>query len=77
MMRELGGVFGIALAVAVFAAAGSYASAGAFSDGFSAGIAVTAVLAVIGTAAGVALPSRRATEFGFERARLALDGEEL
>jgi EmrB/QacA subfamily drug resistance transporter len=34
MMRELGGVFGIAVAVAVFAAAGSYASVQAFTDGF-------------------------------------------
>ena len=32
MMRELGGVFGIAVVVAVFAAAGSYASAHAFTD---------------------------------------------
>ena len=35
-MRELGGVFGIALSVAVFAGAGSYASPEAFSDGFTA-----------------------------------------
>src|SRR5436190_2135628 len=33
MMRELGGVFGIAVAVAVFAAAGSYVSPQAFVDG--------------------------------------------
>ncbi len=38
-MRELGGVFGIALSVAVFAGAGSYASAEAFSDGFVAAMA--------------------------------------
>ena len=35
MMRELGGVFGIAVAVAVFAGAGSFASAEAFTDGFA------------------------------------------
>src|SRR5690242_3780092 len=35
MMRELGGVFGIAVVVAVFAAAGSYASPSAFTDGFA------------------------------------------
>src|SRR3954467_8413323 len=33
MMRELGGVFGIAVAVAVFAGAGGYASPGDFTDG--------------------------------------------
>jgi hypothetical protein len=76
MMRELGGVFGIALAVAVFAAAGSYASAGAFTDGFSAGIAVTAVLAVAGAIAGCALPGRQTAELGLEGARPAF-GEEM
>ena len=33
MMRELGGVFGIAVAVAIFAEAGSYVSPQAFVDG--------------------------------------------
>ena len=33
-LRELGGVFGIAVAVAVFAGAGGYASPQPFSDGF-------------------------------------------
>ena len=59
MMRELGGVFGIALAVAVFAAAGSYASAQAFTDGFGPAIFVAAGLAVLGAIAGLALPGRR------------------
>ncbi len=35
LMRELGGVFGIAVTVAVFAAAGGYASASTFVDGFT------------------------------------------
>jgi hypothetical protein len=56
MLRELGGVFGIAILVAVFAGAGSYASAEAFSDGFAAAIAVSAVLSVVGAAAGLGLP---------------------
>jgi EmrB/QacA subfamily drug resistance transporter len=60
MMRELGGVFGIAVTVAVFAGAGSYASAEAFSDGFASAIGVAAALALAGAAAGLALPSRRA-----------------
>jgi EmrB/QacA subfamily drug resistance transporter len=59
MMRELGGVFGIAVAVAVFAAAGSYASTQAFVDGFTPAILVAAGLAVIGALAGLALPSRK------------------
>jgi EmrB/QacA subfamily drug resistance transporter len=60
MMRELGGVFGIAIAVAVFAAAGSYASPAAFPDGFAPAIGVGAVLALAGAVAGLALPGRRA-----------------
>jgi EmrB/QacA subfamily drug resistance transporter len=73
MMRELGGVFGIALAVAVFAAAGSYASPGAFTDGFSAAIVVAAVLSLAGAAAGLALPGRRRAEAGVEHAVPALE----
>jgi EmrB/QacA subfamily drug resistance transporter len=62
MMRELGGVFGIAVAVAVFAAAGSYASAQAFIDGFTPAILVAAGLALAGAFTGMALPSRRAAQ---------------
>jgi EmrB/QacA subfamily drug resistance transporter len=60
MMRELGGVFGIAVAVAVFAGAGGYGSAQAFSDGFGPAIGVAAGLALAGAIAGMALPGRRA-----------------
>jgi EmrB/QacA subfamily drug resistance transporter len=63
MMRELGGVFGVALCVAVFAGAGSYASPSAFTDGFSAAIGVTAALAAAGAAVALALP-RRTTQRG-------------
>jgi EmrB/QacA subfamily drug resistance transporter len=61
MMRELGGVFGIAVVVAVFAGAGSYASAQAFTDGFAPAILVAAGLALAGALAGLALPGRRVT----------------
>jgi EmrB/QacA subfamily drug resistance transporter len=60
MMRELGGVFGIAVAVAVFAGAGSYASPLAFTDGLRPAILVAAALALAGAIAGLALPGRRA-----------------
>src|SRR5262249_21683289 len=62
MMRELGGVFGIALAVAVFAGTGSYASTQAFVDGFAPATAVGAGLALLGAVAGLAMPGRRRTE---------------
>jgi EmrB/QacA subfamily drug resistance transporter len=56
VMRELGGVFGIAVAVAVFAGAGSYASPQAFTDGFAPAIGVAAALALVGAIAGGFLP---------------------
>ncbi|MEA2425056.1 MAG: hypothetical protein QOH13_1466, partial [Thermoleophilaceae bacterium] len=59
MMRELGGVFGIAIVVAVFAGAGSYASAQAFTDGFAPAIFVAAGMALAGAIAALALPARR------------------
>jgi EmrB/QacA subfamily drug resistance transporter len=57
-MRQLGGVFGIAILVAVFGGAGSYASAQGFSEGFTAAVAVSAGLSLAGAAASIALPSR-------------------
>jgi EmrB/QacA subfamily drug resistance transporter len=59
LLRELGGVFGVALAVTVFAAAGGYASPQAFTDGFAAATGAAAALATIGALAGLALPPRR------------------
>ena len=59
MMRELGGVFGIAVSVAVFAGAGSFASANAFLDGFAPAIAVVAALSLAGAIVATALPGRR------------------
>ncbi len=61
-MRELGGVFGIAIAVAVFAAAGGYATSQSFIDGFGPAIAVSSGLALAGALCGLALPSRRRRE---------------
>ena len=58
MLRELGGVFGLALLVAVFAGAGSYASAEAFSRGFVAALGVAAALSLAGAVAGLGLPGR-------------------
>ena len=59
-MRELGGVLGIAIGVAAFSSAGSYASPGVFADGFSAAMVVSASLSIIAAIAGAALPRRAA-----------------
>jgi EmrB/QacA subfamily drug resistance transporter len=58
-VRQLGGAFGVAVLVAVFAAAGGYASAEEFNDGFAAAIGACAGLSLIGAVAGIALPRRR------------------
>ena len=57
-MRELGGVLGIALGVAAFSGAASYASPATFSDGFVAAMGVAAGLSLLAAAAGAALPRR-------------------
>jgi EmrB/QacA subfamily drug resistance transporter len=59
MMRELGGVFGIAVMVAVFAGAGGYASAATFADGFVPAVAVAAAFAAVGALVAAALPPGR------------------
>jgi EmrB/QacA subfamily drug resistance transporter len=59
MLRFLGGSFAIAVVAAVFAGAGGYASAQAFSDGFAAAIAVCSGFSLAG--AVVALPGVRRT----------------
>jgi hypothetical protein len=58
MMRELGGVFGIALAVAVFAGNGSFATPLLFTDGFGPAIAVLAGLSLVGAVVGLGLPPK-------------------
>ncbi|MBZ5738817.1 DHA2 family efflux MFS transporter permease subunit [Nocardioides mangrovi] len=58
-MRELGGVFGVALTVAVFGAHGGYASPEDFVDGFVPAMVTAATLSLAGALAGLALPARR------------------
>jgi EmrB/QacA subfamily drug resistance transporter len=55
MMRQLGGALGLAVAVAVFSGAGSYASPAAFSDGFAPAVAVSATLSLLGALIATAL----------------------
>jgi EmrB/QacA subfamily drug resistance transporter len=59
MLRFLGGAFAIAIVAAVFAGAGSYASAQAFNDGFAAAIGVCAGLSLAGAVVGLGLPGLR------------------
>jgi EmrB/QacA subfamily drug resistance transporter len=60
MSRFLGGMFGIALLVAVFSANGTVDSPAHFSTGFAAAMIVAAVLSLAGAFVGLWLPARRA-----------------
>ncbi len=62
MMRQLGGAFGLAIGVAVFTGAGSYASPAAFTDGFGPALAVAASLSLAGALAGLSLRRGRVAE---------------
>lgn len=70
MLRQLGAAFGIAILVAVFAAAGGYGSAQTFSDGFAPAIGVSAALSLLGAIAGLGLPGRRRVSLVQARARV-------
>lgn len=56
--RQLGGVFGIAVAVLVFDRAGSYATPESVVDGVRAALFVVATVAVLAAAGALGIPSR-------------------
>ena len=56
--RQLGSVFGIAIAVLVFDRAGSYASPGSVVDGARAALFVAAAVGVLGAVAALGIPAR-------------------
>ncbi|AWS49070.1 MFS transporter [Streptosporangium sp. 'caverna'] len=58
MMRQLGGVVGVAVPAAVFAGAGGYES---FTTGFTRALAVCGVLSLLGALAGLGITMRRST----------------
>ncbi len=57
-IRELGGVFGVAVLAAVFARAGGYESAQTFSDGTNTAVIIGAIAVGVGSLAAFALPRR-------------------
>jgi EmrB/QacA subfamily drug resistance transporter len=60
MLRQLGGVFGIAITAAVFAARGGYADPAAFTSGFGPAMGACAGLAFLGAVAGLLIPAKQA-----------------
>src|SRR3954464_6415843 len=57
-IRELGGVFGVAVLAAVFTANGSYASPSGYVEGLIPAMQLGAVAVALGTLAAIALPDR-------------------
>ena len=62
-IRELGGVFGVAVLASVFAHYGGYTSPAAFTHGMSVSVWVGAAIVLLGAVAAFAIPSRRRVEF--------------
>ncbi len=60
-IRELGGVFGVAVLAAIFTHEGGYGSAQLFTDGITPALWVGAAVVGLGAVAGALIPGRRGT----------------
>ena len=58
-IRELGGVFGVAVLAAVFSGVGGYATSDSFVEGMNAAVYIGAVVVGLGAVAAFAIPSKR------------------
>jgi len=58
-VRELGGVFGVAVLASVFAGYGGYESGQAFSDGMNPALVIGGIVVGLGAAAAFAIPGRQ------------------
>jgi EmrB/QacA subfamily drug resistance transporter len=73
-IREVGGVFGVAVLASVFASYGGYESPQTFVDGLSPAIWVGAIVVAVGAAISLAIPRRRrAQEQPEEAVEVALE----
>jgi EmrB/QacA subfamily drug resistance transporter len=61
-IRELGGVFGVAVLAAIFAHAGGYQTADTFVDGMNIAVYVGAGVVALGSIAAFAIPRRRRSQ---------------
>ena len=58
-LRELGGVFGVAVLASIFAGVGGYGSTRTFSDGLNAAVWVGAAVVALGALAALTIPRPR------------------
>ncbi|MFN8110284.1 MAG: DHA2 family efflux MFS transporter permease subunit [Thermoleophilia bacterium] len=76
-IRELGGVFGVAILASIFAARGGYATPASFVDGMTAAVWVGAAVVAAGAVVAVLIPVRRrpvAAHVGAPSLRAASEG---
>jgi hypothetical protein len=74
-IREIGGVFGVAVLASVFASRGGYASPANFVDGLVPAVWVGAAIVSFGIAAALAVPAlRRSVTIDVHAAPVRLDG---
>jgi MFS family permease len=57
-IREVGGVFGVAVLASIFTSAGGYESTQAFTDGLTAAVWVGAAVVAVGALAALLIPGR-------------------
>ena len=74
-IRELGGVFGVAVLAAIFAREGSYQSPQAFLDGMVPAVLVGALVVALGAAIAFAIPRREHSRTDALVPRPAISGE--
>ena len=70
-IRELGGVFGVAILTTIFSGRGSFASPQAFVDGMQPAFYVGAAILAVATLAAVVLPRRQRASAALEPALAA------
>jgi hypothetical protein len=72
-LREIGGVFGIAILASVFAHSGVYTSPTTFIDHFKNAVWLGAAFSAVGILAAAALPARRHGEPGLPARAVDID----
>ena len=70
-VREVGGVFGVAVLASIFASVGGYASPSTFTDGLNAALWVGAVVVGVGTVVALGIPGRKTAASRASALRLA------
>ncbi len=76
-IREIGGVFGVAILASIFSAAGGYTSPQAFANGLVPAVWLGAAVLAVGTVVALAIPARRYVEIAVHAGSLGADAPGL